>query len=259
MCYKGYILPNQQFLLMERSEILNLEIRRKIYNYIKDNPGLHLRELSRRLNLSYYNLDYHVKYLKKLELVEIKIDNSYSRVYVSNSIGSNHKAILSIMRQKTPRYILMFNMIYKVTTSKEIAEDLGKHPTTIKFHLDKLIKLGLMEPAVSQNGVVYINNKRCSKVTRSPVKNETLYKIKDYDLIKKYFMAYDKSFYNDKIFKEILEYARWLTIEFDKQRNGKRLTHFKSYKNRESKLDKRLLKVVNDVFPHPYHNGSWFL
>ena len=55
---------------MERSEILNLENRRKIYNYIRDNPGLHLRELSRRLNIAYYNLDYHIRYLK-LSLIHI--------------------------------------------------------------------------------------------------------------------------------------------------------------------------------------------
>jgi len=244
---------------MEKSEILNLETRRRIYNYIKENPGLHLRELARRLNLSYYNLDYHINYLKKLDLVEVKTENSYSRIYVSNIIGTEEKAILNVFQQKVPRFILTSFLIFKVRTQKELSEDLEKHPTTIKFHLKKLVDLGVVELAESHNGIVYINNSRCNKVKRSPIKNETLYKIKDYDYIKKVLITHSISLYNDKIFKEIIEWARDLTIHVDKARNGKGPKYFKLNKNFIEEEENLIIGIMSEIFPHPYYAGSWVL
>lgn len=43
---------------MEKTEILNLETRRQIFNYIRDNPGLHLHELK---EFEIRNLAYQIR------------------------------------------------------------------------------------------------------------------------------------------------------------------------------------------------------
>jgi len=243
---------------MERSEILNLENRRKIYNYIRDNPGLHLRELSRRLNIAYYNLDYHIRYLKKLELLEIRPDKSYNRVYVSNSIGKNQKEIINILRHRIPRLILIFMSVYPISTKSELSKHIEKHPTTINFHIKKLVALDLIEIAESKNGIVTVNHPLCNIVERSKVTNETLYKIKDYALIKKMFISHKKSLSNDKDFKFAIKWLQYISSECKMKRKGKKIKSFKSYSYFQSRTEKRIQALLNEMFPHPYHLGSHF-
>jgi predicted transcriptional regulator len=48
---------------MFREEVLENETRRRIYRFVNRNPGLHLRELQRQLNIPLSSLDYHLDYL----------------------------------------------------------------------------------------------------------------------------------------------------------------------------------------------------
>ena len=47
----------------KRNVILELEKRRKIYNYILTNPGLHFNEIVRGLQIPKTTLEYHLNYL----------------------------------------------------------------------------------------------------------------------------------------------------------------------------------------------------
>ena len=51
--------------MISKKNILKLEIRRKIYDFVDKNPGLHVREISRRMDIPINTLIYHIKYLKK--------------------------------------------------------------------------------------------------------------------------------------------------------------------------------------------------
>ena len=50
---------------MEKNKILELPQRRIIFNYISEHPGLHLRELSRRIDIPYSSIRYHLYYQEK--------------------------------------------------------------------------------------------------------------------------------------------------------------------------------------------------
>ena len=79
---------------MNRAVILNLETRRQIYNYIRKNPGVHFRDISRKLKISMYNLDYHLHILKKQGFVIEKKVNNYLRYHTMHSTGNVNKKIL---------------------------------------------------------------------------------------------------------------------------------------------------------------------
>jgi len=237
---------------MEKSEILNLDTRRRIYNYVKSNPGLHIRELSRRLRISYNNIDYHLNYLKKLGLINVKPDNSYFRAYVTNSIGINQKIILNLIRQRTPRHILIFMCTWAITSQNELSKHLDKHPTTISFHLKKLLKFGIIEPAPTVDGVTLTNHPSGRNVDRFPVTNETLYRINNYDLIKKMFVTHKKSLFKDKYFKFAFNYVNWASAQYKEEKKNKNIKTYDWY------LD-LVLEAFLDACPHPYHVGSGFL
>ena len=112
---------------MEKSELLELRIRRHIFNCIRDTPGMHLRELSRKLHLSYHNLRYHVNYLKKHNLIVVKSDNSYSRLYITSKIGIKEKKLLSFLRQETTKQIILTIFFYIACSEKVISKELNKN------------------------------------------------------------------------------------------------------------------------------------
>lgn len=51
--------------LVIREKSLDLKTRRNIYNFILKHPGLHFRELCRKLSLPNSTLSYHTRYLEK--------------------------------------------------------------------------------------------------------------------------------------------------------------------------------------------------
>ena len=62
--------------------IIEIEIRKNqqfnFYNFIKNNPGLHFRELQRRLKFPLTSLEYHLSYMvRKKILLNNKIEMYY--------------------------------------------------------------------------------------------------------------------------------------------------------------------------------------
>jgi DNA-binding MarR family transcriptional regulator len=231
---------------MEKTDILNLETRRLLYNFIVENPGLHLREIARRLNLTFFNLNYHIRYLEKLGMISTKKDEFYTRVYPKESFGFKEKEIMDFIRRKTPRHILMCICAYPAITQNEIAKNLEKHPTTVKYHLKKLIELDIIEEAEIKDGLALTKIPSRRHVERTPVKNETIYRLKNPPLIYKLFLTNKKSLYKDKIFKIALEYVLYATYTFGRKRIGKNIWT-------DDKWFDLFEEVFYDIFPHPYH------
>ncbi len=81
--------------------------QQEVYQFIKLNPGTHLREIQRRLSVSSMgNLEYHITMLKKLKLVVESTEGGYKRYYPSHGAILNKK-LLALLRQKNPRRIAL--------------------------------------------------------------------------------------------------------------------------------------------------------
>ena len=126
-------------------DYLSLETRRKIYNLIKSRPGLHKREIARIIGMSLSTIDYHLHYMEKKELVESRSDGKYKRYFVKEKGKKENKRLFAMLRQEVPRRILIFLLSHPNAIHKEICEHIGKAPSTISFHMKKLIKEGIVE------------------------------------------------------------------------------------------------------------------
>src|SRR2546423_12143477 len=61
--------------------ILAVQTRRDLYDFVRQNPGFHLRELSRALNLSITLADYHLRFLERHDMITYSMDGEYKRFY----------------------------------------------------------------------------------------------------------------------------------------------------------------------------------
>lgn len=165
---------------MVKTEGLELETRKDIvYNYILKYPGLHLSELSRKLNIPKSTMDYHLNHLKKQEVIVKKSGDGYIRYYIAKKIGENDKKILNLLRQAVPQEIIMFLLLHPESSKIKISTYLKKHPTTISFHLNKLTSTDIIE--IIPNG------------------NEKRYRIKNSEYISDLLIKYKESFLDDTI------------------------------------------------------------
>lgn len=155
-------------------EILELEIRRKIYDLILKSPGLHVRELARELNIALSTLDYHLHYLYKRGLVAAKSDGRYTRCYIAGKISVKDKKIISVLRRNVPRKILLFLLSHPSSFHRAICIQLQLAPSTISFHLNKLLDLDIVD--------------------RIKAGRETRYQIKEPEYVSNLLIAYRETF-----------------------------------------------------------------
>ncbi|MEM0492690.1 MAG: winged helix-turn-helix transcriptional regulator [Candidatus Thermoplasmatota archaeon] len=143
---------------MEGVDPLDLDIRRRIYRFIIKNPGLHEREISRILKIPLTTVDYHLHYLVKRDILQIKIDGHYARFYAKQDIGIKEMSLLSILRTQVTRRILIFLMTHPYASHREIAHHMMLSSSTVSFHLKKMINTGVISQIKQSRGSFYLVN-----------------------------------------------------------------------------------------------------
>lgn len=162
------------------------------------NPGVHFSEISKNLKIPKTTLSYHLNYLEKNEFIVVNSEGNYKRFYCIKKVGSKNKKMFSILRKEIPRKILLFILLHKDFPSQiEISHFIKKHPTTVAFHLDQLIKKEL--------------------IIRMKIRNENRYRINfEYELYE-FLIEYDES-----ILEDLMPFAlNWWEYNMQKNRIDK--------------------------------------
>lgn len=223
-----------------KQNILELEKRRKIYNFILEYPGLHIREISRRIDIPFSTLDYHLNYLKKRGLLKAKSEERYNRYYVTNKIGNKEKKILSFLRKDTPRGVILLLLAYVACSQTEISENLEKDPSTISFHLKKLESMDIIERATASNGLIHKESIPLV-IKRAKVSNESIYMLKHPDVIYDLLVVYKDNLFDKISTNLILDYMNSFLSDGVPQ----------EIQSPKSSVDS-IAKVIFGLFPPPF-------
>ena len=136
--------------------ILAVQTRRDLYDFVRRNPGFHLRELSRALNLSITLADYHLRFLERHDLITSSMDGEYKRFYPRSTPGLSDsrpaltdagRQILAFLRQPVPLRVINFLMEREDATHKQILEQVSVSPSTLSHHLKKMQAAGIIDRA----------------------------------------------------------------------------------------------------------------
>jgi len=129
---------------MDREGILQLDTRRKIYDLILNSPGMHFREMTRRLNLKPGVLRYQLNILEKQELIVGKKHSYYTRYFGRDVLDPEEKNMVSLLRLKIPRHIIFYLLLYPDSCNKEILEEMTMPSSTLSYYLRKLVKADVL-------------------------------------------------------------------------------------------------------------------
>ncbi len=125
-------------------EVLGLERRRKVYQLIRSHPGLHMRELERRLPISLGDLRYHLDYLEREGLISSKSDGFRKAYFSVRGFSVLDRDLLALLRQRSPRRIILHLLAHGEAASEDLQQAVALSRSTISFHLRKLTDAGLV-------------------------------------------------------------------------------------------------------------------
>ncbi len=148
--------------------------RKRIYEEIVLNPGLHFRELQRRLEMQVGMLEYHLSVLQREGLVVTKQDGKYVRYFANTVMTQQERNIIGNLRNEIMRRIVIFVLERGRVKHREIVENLNVSSSTLSYHLNKLVKNGILE--------------------RESVGRENYYTVKNPKLVANTIIKYKKSF-----------------------------------------------------------------
>lgn len=129
--------------------------RKKIYDYIQEHPGSHLREIGRNLDLAIGDIQYQLNILEKAGHVVSKRRGIYKRFYPSKIFGERQKDIMGTLSQETPRKILLLLLQKPGANHGEIAKFANVSAPTVTWHMKRLIDEELVEAHREGRNVKY--------------------------------------------------------------------------------------------------------
>ncbi len=233
--------------MISKNNILDLEVRRNIYQVISKNPGLHFREISRKMNIPKTTLDYHINFLLKSNILSVKDDGNYKRFFISGKVGSKDKVILGFLRQEVPFKILISFLFPGFCSEMEISKDLKLAYSTVHFHITKLIENEIIRPAEGKDGRFISALDHKPYVIKQSVGREKFYTFKDQKTledIKRILITHKKNLLDPKLIYVYNEFNK----EWDKVYEIKNFKKFFGFK----KTIDNFMENLEDIFFFPY-------
>jgi predicted transcriptional regulator len=136
-------------------EALNLENRRRIYESIATNPGTHVREMERALDMQPGLLSYHLDYLEKRKLVRAEDDGHRKMYFIMDRFIEKDRRTLGALRQESPRRILMHLLVNGPTSFQNLQTEMGVAKSTLSYHLKRLQGIRVIEVTKMEKEMVY--------------------------------------------------------------------------------------------------------
>ncbi len=167
---------------MFKDEILENENRKKIYNVIVENPGIHLRELQRILETPLTTLEYHLSYMVRRKIIYSENDLHFKRFY-TKPLEKEDKKVIAALRQKRLREIVLLILSNEKAKYQFLSEYLKLPNSTLSFYLKYLGDKGIL--------------------AKERVGYETFYTVKDEDRVAKVLIAYRSSFLDKLVDKSL--------------------------------------------------------
>ncbi|HKM75289.1 MAG TPA: winged helix-turn-helix transcriptional regulator [Candidatus Bathyarchaeia archaeon] len=117
--------------------------RRRIGGLLLRSPGLHFREIQRRLGLANGALEHHLRTLLRSGTIESERDGQFVRFYPP-PILHEERTYISILRHPRLREIITFLILRPESDYKTIAQELNLSPSTITWYLKRLEQVGVV-------------------------------------------------------------------------------------------------------------------
>ncbi len=145
------------------STLLNQTTRMTVFNFIKDNPGLHFRAISDCLRMPVGVLQYHLGLLVSGGLISVHTDGRYKRYFVSKKFTEKEVEAISALRRRVSGMILIALLRKPQITHGELAKQLNLSSQALSWHMKQLEEVNLIKRNADGLNVKYVLDEAIQK------------------------------------------------------------------------------------------------
>jgi predicted transcriptional regulator len=128
----------------DEDDVLELETRKEIFEYVQANPGTHFSQLKRDLDMETGLVQHHLRTLEDYNVLTSEEHQGKRRLFIAEELAEEERAILSSLRYETTRHILLFLLEETTARNRAIAEELAVSPATVSWHVSRLVENGIV-------------------------------------------------------------------------------------------------------------------
>ena len=143
-----------EFLSDEEKKMLEVELRRKIYQAVRQYAGAHFREIERKSGLATGSAQYHLNYLAKQGLIRAEKEGGNVR-YFPRDFRPEDRKLMGFLRQKSIRAMILFVLTHDNCNHEQIAGFAKLSPSTVSWHLKKLEQDGIIKTSRKGRNAFY--------------------------------------------------------------------------------------------------------
>lgn len=126
--------------------------RRRIYALVQRHPGLHQRDIARRLGVAEGTADHHLRHLLRAGLLQRVVEAGHVRFYVTvqgtvvpeGTVRPEDRSRLGVLRKTRPLEIVARLLMEGPLSMGLMAERMGVSGGTLTHHVDRLQSVGLV-------------------------------------------------------------------------------------------------------------------
>ncbi len=133
------------FSRIDKDELLEHERRARIYELIKQNPGIHLSEIARELEYAWGTTLHHLRKLRADHLILFKDVGHHKSFFINGSgLSEIQMQAMSLVKNGTLAHLAHYLEDHPRVSLKELSEALNISPPLAAFHIRKLEKAGFV-------------------------------------------------------------------------------------------------------------------
>jgi len=139
-------------------EILNNEKRKKIYDFILDNPGTYFYKIVTKLGISNHVVVWHLKMLQKFNFIKVEKFENHN-VYFDAQFNVKNSKFAYITSKENVKKIIVYLQENDYGISKsQLSNALKMHPNTISKYLKMLEQINIIIKKKVSKRVIYFLN-----------------------------------------------------------------------------------------------------
>ena len=148
--------------------------RRRIFQHVCNNPCSHLRDISRKLDMSPQTASWHLSKLSEGKLVAKTVLGKKTLFFPNyGKIGEGECEVFSLLRRKDVNKVFLFIMKHQEVTQGSITKSLGIYQQKLSMKLTSLEKAGLIGYEKKGRKKVYSTTNEIQELEKRFLKNFT--------------------------------------------------------------------------------------
>lgn len=120
------------------------ETRQRVRSHIESKPGVHFNAISRDLDITTGQTQYHIRRLLKQSGFE-RLDVSGRTHFYPAGYSKTEQAAIALLRRETTRELVVLLLDHETDRPEELAEAADIARSTVEWHLSNLIEYDLAE------------------------------------------------------------------------------------------------------------------